>query len=111
MSTASFDELVESSITGTLSRVLGSIVWQSISFFFEPKSLSHNPDALPELLTKLFGTHANVLERVIAEDLLVKVGVPEENRRGSDFRGLIRIAKARFISTASSITRTGSTTL
>ena len=111
MNTASFDQLVESSITGTLSKVLGSIVWQSISFFFEPKALSHNPDALPELLTKLFGTPANVLERVITEDLLVRVGVPKDSRRGSDFRGLIRIAKARFISTASNITRTGSTTL
>ncbi len=109
MSTSSFEDLVETSISETLSKILGQIVWKSIGFFFEPKSLSQNPEAVPEMLSKLFGNHGKVLERVIADDLLDKVGVPEDSRRGYDFRGLVRMAKARFMSTTSSLTRTGPT--
>jgi hypothetical protein len=109
VSVSSFDDLVESSITETLSKVLGQLVWKAIGFYFEPKALSHDPDALPEVLGKLFGKNANVLERVIAEDLLTRVGVPEENRRGSDFRTFVRIAKARFISSTSSLAGAGTT--
>lgn len=111
MSAGSFDDLVERSIAETLSKILGEIVWQSIGFYFNPKALSGDPDVLPEVLGKLFGNHSKVLERVIAEDLLAKVGVPEESRRGTDFRSLVRVAKARFISSASMLTRTGTTTL
>jgi hypothetical protein len=103
VSVPSFEDLVESSITETLSKVLGQLVWKAIGFYFEPKRLSRDPDALPEVLGKLFGKNANVLERVIAEDLLTRVGAPQENRRGSDFRTYIRIAKARFISSTSSL--------
>lgn len=105
MSSSSFEDLVESSISATLSKILGELVWKSIGFYFEPKNLSQNPENLPEVLAKLFGSHAKVLERVIADDLLTKVGVPEENRKGSDFRILIRLAKARFISASSALAR------
>lgn len=105
MSSSSFEDLVESSITGTLSKILGELVWKSIGFYFEPKNLSQNPENLPEVLAKLFGSHAKVLERVIADDLLTRVGIPEEKRKGSDFRVLVRMAKARFISAASALSR------
>jgi len=103
VSLPSFEELVESSITETLSKVLGEMVWKAIGFYFDPKALSKDPDALEGVLGKLFGKNASVLEKVIAENLLTKVGVPQENRRGSDFRSFVRIAKARFIASASSL--------
>jgi hypothetical protein len=108
VSAATFEDLVENSITETLSKVLGQLVWKAIGFYFEPKNLSRDPDALPEVLGKLFGKNANVLERVIAEDLLTRVGVPQENRRGSDFRTYVRIAKARFIASTSNLARVSS---
>lgn len=111
MSSTSFDNLVESSIAETLSKILGEIVWKSIGFYFNPKALSGDPEVLPEVLGKLFGNHGKVLERVIAEDLLTKVGVPEESRKSSDFRSLIRVAKARFISSASVLTRSGASSI
>ena len=107
MSILSFEDLVESSISETLSKVLGQLVWKSIAFYFEPKVLARDPEALPELLGKIFGKNHGVLEKVIADDLLTKVGVPPENRRGADFRSFIRTAKARFISTSSNLPHPG----
>jgi hypothetical protein len=66
--------------------------------------MSKDPDALPQLLGKLFGKNAPVLEKVIAENLLARVGIPPENRGGSDFRSFVRIAKARFISSTPGMT-------
>ena len=90
----------------TLTRVLGELVWKSIGFYFDPKALSRDPEALTDVLNRLFGRTANVLEKVIAEDILAKVGVPEDSRRGSDFRGFIRTAKAKFVSSVSNISST-----
>lgn len=103
MSAASFEDLVETSITQTLSKILGSLAWQSIAFYFDPKALSKDPGTLPELLDRIFGKNHGVLEKVIAEDLLSRVGVPAENRKGSDFKTFIRIAKARFIASATTL--------
>ncbi len=103
----SFEELVELSVMETLSKVLGQAVWKAISFYFDPKALFRDPDALPGILGGLFGGNANVLEKVIAKDLLVRVGVPEDKRKGSDFRTFIRVAKAKFTSSTSSVGESG----
>jgi hypothetical protein len=95
---SSFESIVEGSVMEAITKILGNEVWKAISFYFDPKSLSKEPDALLGTLEKLFGRNAIVLEKVIAETVLVRVQVPEERRRGSDFRNLIRIAKAKFIS-------------
>ncbi len=104
MSSASFEGLVENSVSDVLSRVLGEIVWKSISFYFDMKSLSKDPDKLPDVLSRLFGAHGSVLEKVIAEDVLTKVGVAQDSRKSYDFRSFIRVAKARFLSSTASVT-------
>lgn len=106
MSSSSFEALVENSVSDVLSRVLGETVWKSISFYFDMKSLSRDPDRLPDVLSRLFGAHGNVLEKVIADDVLAKVGVSQDARRSYDFRAFIRVAKARFLSSGTSIAST-----
>jgi hypothetical protein len=103
VSTVSFEALVENSVSGVLSRVLGETVWKSISFYFDMKSLSKDPDRLPEVLSRLFGAHGSVLEKVIADDVLRTVGVVQDAARGYDFRAFIRVAKARFMSSATRV--------
>jgi hypothetical protein len=97
---SSFEDIVELSVMQTISKVLGTEVWKAVSFYFDPRSLAKEPEALLGVLDKLFGRNAVVLQKVIAEAVLGKVDVPEEKRKGSDFKNLIRIAKAKFLSTS-----------
>jgi hypothetical protein len=54
-------------------------------------------------LDRLFGdVSARVLEKVIADNLLVKVGGTENRPKSSDFLILLRFAKSRFL-TASAV--------
>ncbi|MBO0888881.1 hypothetical protein J2P12_07255 [Candidatus Bathyarchaeota archaeon] len=68
--------------------------------------MSKDSDALSEVLSRLFGVKAGVLENVIAEVLLTRLGVPAEKRKVSDFRSLVRIARAKFISSGSNVALT-----
>ncbi len=103
MAMVGFEEIFEMSVRETLSKVLGELVWKAISFYFDPKTMSRDPDAFSEVLGRLFGTNARVLEKLIGETLLSKTGVPEDKRRASDFRSFVRAAKAQLTSTSSNI--------
>ena len=103
MTGPSFEALVENSVSEILSRVLGETVWKSISFYFDMKSLTKDPEHLPDVLGRLFGAHGAVLEKVIVEDVLAKVGVAPDTRKSYDFRAFIRVAKARFLSSTANI--------
>src|SRR6266704_3491545 len=103
MAMIGFEEIFELSVKETLSKVLGELVWKAISFYFDSKTMSRDPDAFSEVLGRLFGINAKVLEKLIGEALLTKAGVPEDKRRASDFRSFVRTARAQFTSAPSNI--------
>jgi hypothetical protein len=105
MEMVEFEEIFELSVRETLSRVLGELVWKTISFYFDPRTMSRDPEVFLEVLGRLFGTNANVLGNLIGEALLAKTGVPEDKRRASDFRSLVRAARAQLMVTSSQIAR------
>jgi hypothetical protein len=101
MAMVGFEEVFEVSVRETLSKVLGELVWKAISFYFDPKTMSRDPEAFSGVLGRLFGTNARVLEKLIGEALLSKTGVPENKRGAADFRSFVRTAKAQLMSASS----------
>jgi hypothetical protein len=96
MSTLSFDDLVGQSVTETMSKILGTDTWKAINFFFDMKAISREPEEFAALLSKVFGSTSNVLEKKIGESILGKVGAVQQTSSKLDFRQILRLAKAKF---------------
>jgi hypothetical protein len=97
----SFEDVLEGSVKESVSKTLGGDVWRAISFYFSTRVLFKEPDALRSVLGRLFGeVSARVLEKVIAENVLVKVGGTENRPKSSDFLILFRFAKSRFLTSS-----------
>ncbi len=99
--TRNFEELVRSSFSETVSSVLGQETCKAVSFYFDISLLAKEPEIFAGLLERLFGRTAEVLEKMMSEKLIAKVGVKLERREGADFHTLIRIARAKFLSSLS----------
>jgi len=99
MSAVSFDDLVSQSVSETMSKILGETTWKSVNFFFDTKTAAREPETFAALLDKVFGYTSKVLQKKIAEALLGKVGAVQPSNT-SDFRQIIRLARARFPRTA-----------
>ena len=95
MSAVSFDDLISQSVSETMSRILGSTTWKSVNFFFDTKTAAREPEAFAALLDKVFGFASKVLQKKIAEVLLNKVGAIQPSN-ATDFRQILRLAKAKF---------------
>jgi hypothetical protein len=100
VSMASFDELVAIATEEAVSKVLGHEVWKSVTFFFDAGKLASQPDSFSAVMTKLFGSTAKVLQGIIVERIVSKIGTPIEVRKDREFRDLIQIARAKFQSTS-----------
>ena len=96
MTENSFDELVKSTVGETLSRILGSDVWKAISFYFDVKTVSTDPDSFGKVLEKMFGSTSKVLKQVIGQTLVTKTGGHVDQKREREFQEWIQIAKMRF---------------
>ena len=95
----SFDVLVEVSIREAVTRTLGESVWKAMGFYFDPKQAASNPEAFSSILEKTFGPSGRVLQKVITETLLKKVGgTVVVEKQGRSFYDWIQIAKAKFSS-------------
>jgi hypothetical protein len=92
----SFDEVVGQSVSETLSKILGADTWKAINFFFDIKTIAREPEEFAALLTKVFGSTSNVLEKKIGETILGKVGAVQQTSSSLDFRQILRLAKAKF---------------
>ncbi|OLD10500.1 MAG: hypothetical protein AUI93_06895 [Crenarchaeota archaeon 13_1_40CM_3_52_10] len=95
MSAVSFDDLVSQSVSETMSKILGATTWKSVNFFFDTKTAAREPEAFAALLEKVFGLTSKVLQKKIAETLLNKVGAVQPSN-ATDFRQILRLAKAKF---------------
>jgi hypothetical protein len=92
----SFDEVVSQSVSETMSKILGADTWKAINFFFDMKTIAREPEEFAALLTKVFGSTSNVLEKKIGETILGKVGAVQQTSSSLDFRQILRLAKAKF---------------
>jgi len=100
MSQPGFDDLVEGSVREAMSRVLGPEVWKAVSFYFDVKTTTRDPKSFEKLMSKLFGVSSKVLQQVIGETLLSKVGSTPDKVKGREFQDWIMIARAKFSSAA-----------
>ncbi len=104
--TVSFDAIVEASVKEAVTRTLGEEVCKAISFYFDPKQAASNPEAFTNILDKLFGSSSRVLQKLVAETLLKKVGsVMVVDKQGRSFYDWIQIAKAKFSSSVSNVAK------
>jgi len=95
----SFDVLVEVSIREAVTRTLGESVWKAMGFYFDPKQAASNPEAFSSILEKTLGPSGHVLQKVITETLLKKIGgTVIVEKQGRSFYDWIQIAKAKFSS-------------
>ena len=102
----SFDVLVEASIREAVTRTLGESVWKAISFYFDLKQVGSNPEAFSSILEKTFGPSSRVLQKVITETLLKKVGnTVIVEKQGRSFYDWIQIAKAKFSSSLNNVSQ------
>ena len=102
----SFEDLVHASFGESVSNMLGPQTWKAIQFYFDIRLMANEPEIFAGLLERLFGKSAKPLENMITETLFAKMGATGEKREGVSFQALIRIAKAKFLASLSSITRT-----
>jgi len=79
-----------------MSKILGTDTWKAINFFFDMKTIAREPEEFAALLTKVFGSTSNVLEKKIGESILGKVGAVQQISSSLDFRQILRLAKAKF---------------
>ena len=84
-----------------MSRMLGGEVWKAISFYFDVKLVAREPQTFATVLDKLFGASSKVLQRVIGETLISKLGSQVDKRKEREFQDWIQIAKAKFSSATS----------
>lgn len=98
MSQISFDDLVQTSVKEAMSRMLGQDVWKAISFYFDVKTITLEPKSFETLMNKLFGVSSKVLQQIIGETLLSKVGSSPERGKGREFQDWITMARAKFSS-------------
>ena len=104
--TASFDSLVEAAVRDAVTRTLGEDVWKAIGFFFDSKQAASNPEAFSNILDKMFGPSSRVLQKVITETLLRKIGTAVVvDKQGRSFYDWIQIAKAKFSSNLNNLTQ------
>ena len=96
MSMVSFDDLVAIATEEAVSKVLGHEVWKSVTFFFDAGKMASQPESFSAVMTKLFGSTARVLQGVIVEKIISKIGTPIEVRKDREFRDVIQIARAKF---------------
>ena len=104
--TISFDAIVEAAVREAVTRTLGEEVCKAISFYFDPKQAASNPEAFSSILDKMFGSSSHVLQKLVAETLLKKVGsVMVVDKQGRSFYDWIQIAKAKFSSHLNNIAK------
>ena len=96
MTVSSFDELVASSAEEAVSKMLGHEVWKAVAFYFDVGKLASQPESFSSVLSKLFGGSAKVLQGIIVERIISKVGSSAEVRRDREFKDWIQIARAKF---------------
>jgi hypothetical protein len=99
MSATNFDEFVSQAVNETMSKILGTTTWKSVNFFFDTKRAAREPEAFAAILDKVFGLTSKVLQKKIAETLLSQVGAAQPST-SLDFRQILRLARAKFPSTA-----------
>ncbi len=98
MTRPGFDDLVRTSVQEAMSRMLGGEVWKAISFYFDVRTLTKEPQVFEKLMNNLLGASSKDLQQTIGETLLSKVGSGSEKARGQGLQDLIQMARARFLS-------------
>jgi hypothetical protein len=80
-----------------MSKILGPNTWKAINFYFDTRVIAKQPDAFTKVLDRLFGSTSKVLQKAIVETLLQKLGASEDEASAQDFRGILRLARIRFV--------------
>ena len=96
MAETTFDGLVEAAVRESISKILGGTVWKAVSFYFDAKLASNDPEAFARLFDKLFGAGSKVLLKVIGEALFAKIGGSVERLKDRGFQDWILVARAKF---------------
>ena len=96
MRAASFDSVVSSVVSESMSKILGPNTWKAINFYFDTQAIAKAPDAFTKVLDRLFGSTSKVLQKAIVETLLQKLGAPQDQASAQDFRSILRMARIRF---------------
>lgn len=98
MTSSSFDDLVSSSVSESISRILGADTWRAINFYFDIGTVARDPERFTGVLDRMFGSTSKVLQKMISDTLLRKVGAGEPRSNAQGFLGILRLAKAKFSS-------------
>src|SRR3989442_6953494 len=63
LNASSFEDLVQSAFSDSVSNMLGKETWKAISFYFDISLLANEPDIFAIVLERLLGRTAKVLEK------------------------------------------------
>ena len=112
LASPTFEKLVESSVREAVTRTLGEQVWKAMEFYFDPRQAATNPDNFASILDKLFGSSSRVIQKIITEILMKKLGGSTSTVFGErkpqatrSFYEWIQIAKAKFSTFNSTVGR------
>ncbi len=93
-----FDQLVASSAEEALSKMLGNEVWRAVTFYFDMGKLASEPDTFTKIMSKLFGASSKVLQTIIVEKIIARIGSNVEPKKDREFKDWIQVARAKFLS-------------
>lgn len=96
MTINTFEDLVAVSAEEAMSKMLGRDVWKSITFYFDIGTLANQPEKFSSIMTKLFGATSKVLQNMIVETIISKLGTTAEPRNDREFKDWIQFARAKF---------------
>jgi hypothetical protein len=96
-----FEQVVQASVSETISKTLGAEVWKSIQFYFDFKTMASDPDTFARVMDKLFGRASKPLKQVIGQSLVARVTGQPDVRKDREFVEWFQIARAKFHASSS----------
>ena len=99
----SFEKLLDMVISEVISKMLEAEVWRALTFYFDTKIATRDPEAFARVLEKIFGAPSKTIGRMVVKTLCAKLGIPPDRTDKKEFAEGISIAKARFPSQLTSL--------
>ena len=92
----SFEKLLDTVTGEVISKMLGAEVWRALTFYFDTKSATRDPEAFARVLERIFGASSKTIGHMVVKTLFTKLGIPPDRMDKKEFAEGISIAKARF---------------
>ena len=99
----SFEKLLDTVTGEVISKMLGAEVWRALTFYFDTKIATSDPEAFARVLERIFGASSKTIGHMVVKTLFTKLGIPPDKTEKKEFAEGISIAKARFPSHLTSL--------